>query len=132
MGLPSLTSHLEKFPASRGGHVGGGGNEEEDVGQQLVHGGMQQRACYDTWAELLPPSFPPLRTLHRVGNKTRLLLLQIIKNRRSVFTIYVHLIHNGKSGLEAVFDVTADLRGSVRLLPLERAGWRERGRVRLI
>jgi len=66
------------------------------------------------------------------------LLLQEIKNRRSVFTVHVHLIHDGKSGLEAVFDVTADLRCSVRLLPLKRAdgreggreGGRERGRVR--
>ena len=95
------------------------------MGQQLVQKGMQQRACHDVLPSSCVPAFPPLRTFHRVRNKTRLLLLQIIKNRRSIFTVHVHLIHNGKSGLKAILDVTADLRGSARLLSLERASGRE-------
>ena len=74
----------------------------------------------------LPPSLPPLRrTLNRAGNKPRLLLLQIVEDRRGVLPVHVHLVHDGESGLEPVLDVLADFRGGVRLLTLGREGGRE-------
>ena len=76
----------------------------------------------------LPPSLPPQRTLNRAGDKTSLLLLQIVENRRGILPVHVHLVHDGEGGLEAVLDEFADLGGGVRLLALMVDGGREGGR----